>query len=56
MERGFDINENGWSVRCRLHCADARNIREIVIFGHGFAGHKDSGFGVRLAEQILKKI
>lgn len=55
MERYFDINRSGCSIRCRLICEDPRSIRDLVLFGHGFAGHKDAGSAGRFAEHLLKK-
>lgn len=42
MEKYFDINERGASVRCKLYCADARSIVRVIVCCHGFGGSKDS--------------
>ena len=42
MEKYFDINESGYSVRCKLYCANIHDIKKAVIFGHGFGGHMDN--------------
>ena len=55
MERTFDINEKGCSIRCRLFCSDRRNIRRLVLFGHGFGGSKDARSLDRFAEHMIKK-
>lgn len=53
--RYFEINENGHNIRCKLYCADPRAIRKIVVFGHGFGGHKDNGAAERFAEWMVSK-
>jgi hypothetical protein len=42
MEKLFDINESGYSVRCKLYCSSVNAVKRAVIFGHGFGGHKDN--------------
>lgn len=55
MERNFEINESGHNIRCKLYCQDPRGIRRIVIFCHGFGGHKDNAAAARFAEKLLSK-
>lgn len=55
MERYFEINEEGHNIRCKLYCSDLREIRKIVIFGHGFGGHKDNGAAETFAKKMLAK-
>ena len=55
MEKYFDINESGCSVRCKLYCADPHSIRRAVLFGHGFGGHKDNKAAERFARYVLSK-
>ena len=55
MERYFEINEEGHNIRCKLYCSDPREIRKIVIFGHGFGGHKDNGAAETFAKKMLAK-
>lgn len=55
MEKYFDINESGCSVRCKLYCDDPRGIRRAVLFGHGFGGHKDNKAAERFARYVLSK-
>lgn len=55
MERYFEINEKGHNIRCKLYCNDLREIRRIVVFGHGFGGHKDNGAGEKFAQRMLSK-
>lgn len=55
MHRYFEINEKGHNIRCKLYYQDLRNIRRLVIFGHGFGGHKDNGAAEKFAERMLSK-
>ena len=51
----FSINKSGYSVRCKLYGTDARSYKRVVIFGHGFGGHKDNKAAERFAEKTIAK-
>ena len=55
MNRYFEINENGHNVRCKIYFDDPKKIRRIVVFGHGFGGHKDNGAAEKFAERLTSK-
>ena len=55
MERYFEINEQGHNIRCKIVCQDLRTVRQVVIFGHGFGGHKDNGAAARFGEKLMAK-
>ena len=55
MERYFEVNEQGHNIRCKLYCQDARSVRQVVLFCHGFGGHKDNHAAARFAEKLLAK-
>lgn len=55
MYRYFEINGNGHNVRCKLYCQDAKTIDRVVIFGHGFGGHKDNGAAEKFAQRLISK-
>ena len=55
MHRYFEINESGHNIRCKLYYSDLKNIRRIVLFCHGFGGHKDNGAAERFSERLLAK-
>jgi len=55
MEKYFDINESGHSIRCRLYCNEPRNFSKIIVCGHGFAGHKDNKATQIFAQTVLSK-
>ena len=55
MEKNFDVNEKGCSIRCRLYCNAPGQIRRLVVFGHGFGGHKDNKAAARFAQKAIAK-
>lgn len=55
MIKYFDINDRGHSIRCKLFCNDQRSIDDVILCGHGFAGHKDNKSTERFAETVLSK-
>ena len=55
MERYFEINENGHNIRCKIYCGDLRSVRKVVVFCHGFGGHKDNSAAAKFAERMLSK-
>ncbi len=55
MERYFEINEAGHNIRCKLYCRDIHSIRQVVIFCHGFGGHKDNSAAAKFADRMTSK-
>ena len=55
MEKYFSVNEKGYSIRCKIYCNDMRGIRDIVLCGHGFAGHKDNSAAQKFSNKMLSK-
>ena len=55
MQKYFDINESGYSIRCKLYCCDLHAIKKAVIFGHGFGGHKDNKAAEKFASKLISK-
>lgn len=55
MHRYFEINEGGHNIRCKLYYSDLKTIRRIIIFCHGFGGHKDNGAAEKFAERLTSK-
>lgn len=55
MEKYYDINSNGCSVRCKLFADDPRAVKQVIICCHGFGGDKDSAALTRFAEHALAK-
>lgn len=55
MHRYFEINEQGHNIRCKLYCQDPKAIDRVVIFCHGFGGHKDNAAAEKFAQRLLSK-
>ena len=55
MDKFFDINEQGFSVRCKLYCDKPEAVKRVVVFCHGFGGHKDNATSETFAHRIVAK-
>lgn len=56
MIKNFDINEQGFSIRCRLYYnKDIRNVSNIVIATYGFGGTKENKAVEKFADRIISK-
>ena len=55
MDKVFHINQNGCSVCCRLYAPDHQAVARVVVYGHGFGGHKGNRAAQRFAEYVLSK-
>ncbi|MBO7252625.1 MAG: alpha/beta fold hydrolase [Oscillospiraceae bacterium] len=55
MQRYFEINGNGHNIRCKIICRELRSVRTVVVFGHGFGGHKDNNAAARFGEKLVAK-
>ena len=56
MKKYFDIHETGFNIRCKLFYEDnVRKIRKVVLYCHGFAGHKDTLAAERFSGYLLSK-
>lgn len=51
----FEINELGHNVRCKLYYDDIHSIKKVVVYGHGFGGHKDNKAAENFAERLISK-
>ena len=55
-EKYTDINERGYSVRCKLYYAkDLRDVQSAVIATYGFGGNKDNKAVSKFAERLLSQ-
>lgn len=54
-EKLFEINRQGHNIRCKLYFNDLNSVEKAVIFGTGFAGHKDNNAAKIFAEKLLSK-
>lgn len=55
MERDFDINRDGYSIKCKLYCDSPRDIKSACIYVHGFGGHKDTKAAAYFYETLQAK-
>jgi len=55
VHKYFEINAEGHNIRCKLYYGDLRSIRRVVVFCHGFGGHKDNSAAEKFAERVLTK-
>lgn len=55
MIKYFAVNASGHSIRCKLYSNEPRNFKTVILFGHGFGGHKDNKAAQRFAETVLSK-
>ena len=55
MEKYFEINEEGHNIRCKMYYKDLKATDKAVVFGTGFAGHKDNNAAKGFSEKLLSK-
>ena len=49
----YIVSHNGYNVSCKLYYEDKKTIHAVVLFGHGFGGHKDNKAAERFAQRAL---
>lgn len=54
MEKYYNINADGCSIRCKLY-AETMQPERVVIYGHGFCGHKETKAAEHFAARMLEK-
>ncbi len=54
-EKYYNINADGFSVRCKLYTNGRGAVHSLVIAFHGFGGHKDNRAVLHFAERTLIK-
>lgn len=52
----YVVSRNGYNVSCKLYYEDRKAIPGVVLFGHGFGGHKDNKAAERFAGRALDKL
>ena len=55
MHQYYDVNEEGHSIRCKVYYKDKSHVENAIIFGTGFAGHKDNNAANGFADKVLSK-
>lgn len=56
MVKYLDINNPGFSIKCKAFCEGLRDLKHVIVFAHGFGGHKDNKAAERFAETALSKM
>ena len=54
-EKYLNLNAEGCSIRCKLYAEGNADVRKVILFGHGFGGHKDNRAAERFALRVLEK-
>lgn len=52
----LDINNPGYSIKCKIFCDNFREIQHVIVFAHGFGGHKDTKAAGHFADAMLSKL
>ena len=55
MNKYFTVNAGGCSIRCKLYAGENADVRKVILFGHGFGGHKDNRAAEKFAGKLLAK-
>lgn len=55
MAKYVDINRPGFSIKCKIYCDSIRDIKEAVIYVHGFGGHKETKAAEHFADTLMSK-
>lgn len=56
MEKYFDINRTGYSIKCKIIGDNFRETEHVVLYLHGFGGHKDGNTVKEFAKAALSKM
>ena len=51
----FNVNREKHSIHCKLYCEDPKAVHTVVLFGHGFGGHKDNRAAEKFAARVIEK-
>ena len=55
MDKYFRINADKCSICCKLYRDDSGPLESLILFGHGFGGHKDNRAAERFARRVMSK-
>ena len=55
MEKFFTHNAEGCSIHGKLYAENPGEVNRLVLYGHGFGGHKDNKAAARFARHMLEK-
>lgn len=56
MVKYIDINNPGYSIKCKVFCDNFRETQHVIVFTHGFGGHKDNKAAEHFADAMLSKM
>lgn len=51
----IDINKDGHSIKCKIITQSIREIKHLVVFLHGYGGHKDNKAAEHFSQAYLAK-
>ncbi len=54
--QNYVVSRNGYNVSCKLYHEEKKDVKGVVLFGHGFGGHKDNKAAERFAQRALDKL
>ena len=55
MEKYFNITAEKHNIRCKIYYQDLDQIKHMILFGHGFGGHKNNKAAERFANRVMEK-
>lgn len=55
VSKYFEINGDGHNIRCKIYESGKSAPGKVVIFSHGFAGHKDNKVAETFATKLISK-
>lgn len=55
MFQYYDVNNQENRIRCKIYLPDKAIVKKAVVFGTGFAGHKDNNAAHGFAEKLLSR-
>lgn len=56
MTKYFDINRPGYSIKCKIMGENLRELKKVIVYVHGFGGHKDNKAAEHFAQAALSKM
>ena len=56
MTRYLDINQPGYSIKCKIMGENIREIKKVILYAHGYGGHKDTKAAEHFADTALSKM
>lgn len=56
MNKYFDINKPGCSIKCKIMGENLRELNKVIVYAHGFGGHKDNKAAEHFAQAALSKL